>query len=82
MQSLGPRIGRNVYAGLPQRFQSLFADHRVEALQNRLAADEERRLRTQMGEDSGQFHGDVATSDDGDPPGLLVELEKPVRGDP
>src|SRR5690606_19993939 len=56
----------------------LLAEHRVEAPEHALPANEHRHVRAQCAEYTAKLHRDVAAADDGDPLRALLELEEIV----
>lgn len=58
-----------------------FLDGRVESTEDGFTTDEEMGLGPEGVEDTGEFDGDVASTNDNDPFGLFFEGEEPIRGD-
>src|SRR5205823_1769620 len=75
-------VQHELHSRIAQHAERLLAQHVVEGLERRVAAQHQRGVGAETCEDAAQLDGDVAAADDCDALGPRGELEEAVRGDP
>ena len=80
-QRRGRGVRDDLHALLAQHVERRLAEHVVEGLQRRVAAQHQRGAGPEAGENAGELDGDVTAAHNRDAPWALGELEEAVGGD-